>query len=53
MNHELCAFAVWEADVEVQRLRMENQMLRQEVERLKKGEAAIKEVPKPPESADA
>lgn len=53
-GHELCAFSLWEADVEVQRLRIENMALRQEVDRLRKGEAAIKEVPKPPqEKVDA
>lgn len=48
-DHMLCAMAMWELEVEVQRLRMANGTLQQEVARLKSGEAAIKEVPKPPE----
>jgi cell division protein FtsB len=51
-SHELCAFILWEAEAERKQLQMENAMLRGEIERLKKGEPALKEAPPPQEKAD-
>lgn len=53
-DHALCAFAMWELEVEVQRLRGVNMALQQEVARLKEGGEKLRAVPQPPEEkADA
>lgn len=46
-GHEICSFILFEAVHANKQLQMENAALRQENERLKAGEPALKAAPKP------